>query len=1094
MAESQRLPSGTVTFLLTDIEGSTSAWERDAAATAVAVTRHYELLDEVIAAHRGHRPVEQGEGDSTVSAFTTATDAVAAALAAQFALSAAGISVRMAVHTGEIELRDEANYFGPTIIRCARLRSTAHGGQVVLSDVTRSLVHDHLPSGASLLDLGPLRLKDLDSPERVWQLCHPDLASEFPRLRSIDSYEHNLPTRLTSLIGREADTAAVTTALHGSRLVTLVGTGGVGKTRLGLQVAAESVHRFDGGVWWVELATVGDAASVPGAILGAIGIPAQPGQRPVQLLRERVGDRSMMFVLDNCEHVIGAVASFVDELLTRLPGVNVLATSREPLSVPGETVWRVPSLTVPDAATAHTVASVERSEATLLFLERARRARSDFVLTDDEAGAVARICQRLDGIPLSIELAAARCRSLTVEQIARELDDRFRLLTGGARTVMERQQTLKASIDWSHELLGTAERAALRRMGVFVGSFTTRAAEAVIGSFGDIAAVEVLDLVEQLVDKSLLSVERADAAGESRFRLLETIRYYALDRLADAGELVAGRGAQVEYWAGWADAHNVHLDCGLFTSDAIPENLPNLLAATRWACSARPDLVQALILCIGPFVQLEGDDGDEHSTEGLFESALAAVESDEVAWAHVAAAAAFAYLYVGIFRPGFGGPATTPLFAASEPLVRQSAEIAERHDLPLVRAMASMVESSRQTVAPEGWTTGAALFEAAGSPSWASLSLAMGVRYLAATGRIVEAEEATRAPLTTGDAVRMWSLGGELQVAVVRGRLAGVAERAERELADLESPRSSTLFTTSGLTYEALSRAAFFSGDHDMLIWAANLLERVASTRITRRYAASARSFLCVAEAAIRGDPPGGSIPPDLVALNQASVTGGGLLQREFAYLAPATGDLAWIATERANIQRFANGDERARCFVSMCDALLALRGGDDRAAEHHWQEMLAIASEHGFGLMWIDALEGLAICAARAGEHEVAARLAGAAEAAREDRGYRYRYPHVGELPEASDDGRALSLEDATAWIRRTRGERVRPVSGWSSLTPTEVEVARAVGAGLSNQQVADRLFVSVATVKTHLRHVFGKLSIDNRAQLVAVVAVHDR
>jgi DNA-binding CsgD family transcriptional regulator len=350
------------------------------------------------------------------------------------------------------------------------------------------------------------------------------------------------------------------------------------------------------------------------------------------------------------------------------------------------------------------------------------------------------------------------------------------------------------------------------------------------------------------------------------------------------------------------------------------------------------------------------------------------------------------------------------------------------------------------------------------------------------------------APLATGDAVRMWLLGGELQVAVVRGRLAGVAERAGRELAGLESPRSATLFTTSGLTYEALSRAAFFAGDHDVLVWAANLLERVASTRITRRYAAAALSFLCVAEAALRGDAPGESIPPDLVALNQASVTGGGLLQREFAYLAPATADPAWIAAERANIQRFAEGDERARCFVSMCDALLALRGGDDRAAEHHWQEMLAIASEHGFGLMWIDALEGLAICAVRAGEHDVAARLASAAEAARDDRGYRYRYPHVAELPAGSDEGQALSLEDVTGWIRRTRGERVRPVSGWSSLTPTEVEVARAVGAGLSNQQVADRLFVSVATVKTHLRHVFGKLSIENRAQLVAVVAMHDR
>ena len=1093
IAVSRRLPSGTVTFLLTDIEGSTLAWERDATATAVAVTRHYEILDQVIAAHRGHRPVEQGEGDSTVSAFTTASDAVAAALAAQRELTAAGVSVRMAVHTGEIELRDEGNYFGPTIIRCARLRATAHGGQVVVSDATRSLVHDRLPSGASLRDLGEHRLKDLDNPERVWQLCHDDLEAEFPWLRSLDSYGHNLPTRLTSLIGREADTAAVMAALRDSRLVTLVGTGGVGKTRLGLQVAAQSIGRFDGGVWWVDLATVSDPASVPGAVLAAIGVPAQPGRRPVQILGEQVGDRSTMFVLDNCEHVIAASASFVDELLTELPTVTVLATSREPLSVPGETVWRVPSLDVPDAVSP-SIGSVERSDATRLFLDRAVHVRSDLVLTDGAADAIVRICRRLDGIPLSIELAAARCRSLTVEQIARELDDRFRLLTGGARTVMERQQTLKASIDWSHDLLGTAERVALRRIGVFIGPFTIGAAEAVISSFGDVESIDVLDLVEQLVDKSLLSVEGADAAGDSRFRLLETLRYYAIDRLADAGEVGSARDSHADYWADWAGAHDVHADCGLATSDLIPENLPNLSAAARWACASRPGLVQPLIMCIGSFLQLEGDDVAERATEGLLELALAAVKDDEVAWAHVAMATAFAYLYAGVVRPGFiWSVPSSPLATHEDGMIRRVAAIAERHDLSLVRALTTFVFSATQTSDPAGWTAAGSLFEEAGNPSWASLSRAMGVRFLAATGRIVEAEEAMRTPMASGDTVRMMAIGGEAQVAVVRGRLAGIVQLG-REAADLELPRSSTLFVTAGLAYEALARAAFFAGDRDVLAWAAQLLERVARTRISRRYAAIALAYRYVADGAERGEPPEEWIPAAVLAGMRDSVTGGGLLQRESAYLAVATADVAWIAAERVNIERFAAGDNRATCFLSMCDAVVAQRAGHDRSAEQHWHLMLAIASENGFGLLWIDALEGLAICAARAGENEIAARLAGATDAARNERRYRYHYPHIAELPTGSDEGRALSLEEVTAWVRRSRGERARPTTGWASLTPTEAEVARAVAHGLTNQQVAQQLFVSVPTVKTHLRHIFAKLAIDNRAKLVAVAAQHDR
>ena len=1047
---------------------------------AAVVSRHYEVLDATISSHAGYRPVEQGEGDSVVAAFNKATDALSAALDAQRALADVGVRVRMAIHTGETELRDAGNYFGPTIIRCARLRAICHGAQVLVSDTTRLIVGEHLPQDANLRDLGTHRLKDLGAAERVWQLCHPDLQMEFPPLRSLNAFGHNLPTRLTTLIGREADVATVIGAMSDSRLVTLIGTGGVGKTRLALQVAAEAIDRFDGGVWWVELATVSDPASVPGAVLAALGVPAQPGRRPVELLADQLGIRATLFVLDNCEHVIGATALFVDELLSTLPSVAVLATSREPLSVPGETVWRVPSLNVPDPSLSQTPESIEGWEATRLFVDRARRARSDFALTSDAADAVARCCSRLDGIPLSIELAAARCRNLAVEQIARELDDRFRLLTGGARTGLERQQTLKASIDWSHDLLDVSERALLRRMGVFSGPFTIPAAEAVVGAFGDVDPYLVLDRIGQLADKSLLAWDGADPSGESRFRLLETIRYYALDRLADANELSAARDAHAQYWAGWADAHNLHVDCSLTIHDAIPPNLANLFAATRWACVARPELLQRLMLCIGPFVQIDDQDG----ADGLFDVALAALEGrDEIAWANVAMAAAFAR--------------TSTWVVAPDDQMRERAEVlATEHDLALVRATLAFITAASHSSDPEGFARASELFDDAGSPSWSSFAGAASIRYFASTGQIAAAETLlqTRAR-SNSDLARAAIVGGVAQLAVVRGQLDGVASRARVELEELTPPNSSRLFIFTNMAYESVARAAFFARDRDVLQWAAESLQRGAKSRITRRIAAVAAAHLSVLDGAVCSPVHGDGIQSALRAQLEASTTGGGLLQRETPYLAVAAGDADWIGAERANIEGFlATGDPRVQCFTYLCDAVLASYSGDDSTAERHWHDLLGLASQHGFGLLWIDALEGLAICAARAGSPVESVRLARAAASARSTRAYHYRYPHVAEISTESEEVQALSLEEATAYARRARGERSRPASGWRALTPTEVEVARAVAEGLTNKQAAERLFVSLPTVKTHLRHIFTKLGIDNRSQLVSVVANHDR
>ena len=459
------LPTGTVTFLMTDVEASTQGWERSPEVMALAIARHYQVLDEAIVGNGGVRPVEQGEGDSVVGAFSRASDAVAAALVAQQALGAepwgdgGELRVRMAVHTGEAQLGAAGGYVGQVLNRCARLRAIGHGGQVLVSAPTAALVTERLSASVSLLDLGVHRLKDLGRPEHVWQLAHPDLPSVFPPLRSLDTFHQNLPVQLTPLVGRVSETAGVRRLMTEQRLVTLTGAAGVGKTRLALSVAAEMLdERQLAAVWWVELAAVSDAAAIGRAVLGAMGVRPDWESSRGRRVGVELGDQGSLLVLDNCEHLIAGCATFVAELLEANVAVSVLATSREPLGVPGEITWRVPSLACPAPERVVDVPSLSQFDAVVLFVERARRARPSFTVSEANAPSVAEICHRLDGIPLAIELAAARCRQLSAERIAAELDDRFRLLTGGARTVMARQQTLAASIDWSYDRLDLAER------------------------------------------------------------------------------------------------------------------------------------------------------------------------------------------------------------------------------------------------------------------------------------------------------------------------------------------------------------------------------------------------------------------------------------------------------------------------------------------------------------------------------------------------------------------------------------------------------------------------------------------------------------
>jgi class 3 adenylate cyclase len=450
---SLHLPVGTVSFMLTDLEGSTRLWESAPEAMALAVARHYELIDAAITRHGGVRPVEQGEGDSVVAVFTRASDALAAALDIQRAFhtekwpDGARLKVRIAVHTAEAELRDEGNYFGRAVNRCARLRAIAHGGQVVLSRPSHDLVLDRLPKGAELVDLGMHRLRDLGRPEHVFGLLHPDLPSEFGPLRSLDVLPNNLPGELTAFIGRRAELAAIGELLGRARLLTLTGAGGCGKTRLALQTAADALDRHQDGVWWIELAPLEDPAVLSATVIATLRLRELPGRAPLDVLIDHLQGRTVLIVLDNCEHLLSDCAQLADGLLRACPSLTILATSRAPLGVPGETVWRVPSMSLPAQPRREAIEVLSQYDAVRLFIDRAIQVRPSFTIGVGNALAVAQICHELDGIPLAIELAAARMRMLKPEQIARGLSNRFHLLTGGSGTVIPRHRTLQASID-----------------------------------------------------------------------------------------------------------------------------------------------------------------------------------------------------------------------------------------------------------------------------------------------------------------------------------------------------------------------------------------------------------------------------------------------------------------------------------------------------------------------------------------------------------------------------------------------------------------------------------------------------------------------
>src|SRR6516165_10713670 len=590
----------TFTFLFTDIEGSTAMAERLGNAWAGVLADHHRLIRGALAAHGGEEVVSQGDGLFAV--FASPRACVDAAIEAQRALLSHGwpaeemVRVRMGIHYGEAA-QTAAGLAGLEVHRAARIAAVAYGGQVVVSAAAAELLRDSLPAGLGLKDLGLHRLKDIGQPGQIFQLQAEELPARFPPLRSLGNPKlpTNLPAQVSSFIGREVELAAVRALVDASRLVTLTGAGGAGKTRLGVQVAAGLLDGTRDGVWFADLAPLGEADLVAVTVADVLGVRLEPGRSVADTVAGAVGRRSLLVVLDNCEHLLGACAKLADALLRSCPNLALLATSREPLGIDGERVYRVPSLRTP--ADGDDPGAIRASEAVRLLTDRAAKQGVPLARDGPSAQVAGRICRRLDGIPLAIELAAARLRVMSAPELDARLDERFALLTGGSRAGLPRQQTLRAMVDWSWELLTGPERAALARLSVFAGGFDLAAAEAVAAG-PDVPAGEVLGHLGALVDKSL--VQFGDAGdGPGRYRLLDTVRQYAARRLDAAGPSVAGaaRAAHRDYYLALAEAAASQLVASEQAAwlDRLEAELGNLRAAIAFS-RAQPDPVPGLRL------------------------------------------------------------------------------------------------------------------------------------------------------------------------------------------------------------------------------------------------------------------------------------------------------------------------------------------------------------------------------------------------------------------------------------------------------------------------------------------------------------------
>ncbi len=1070
------LPTGTVTLLLADIEGSTRLWDSQPDTMRAAITCLDEVISAVALTHHGVRPLEQGEGDSFVIAFQRAADAVACAVDLQRA-PLSPIALRIGLHTGDIQLRDENNYVGPTINRAARLRDLAHGGQTVLSGVTEALVAEQLPPEVTLIDLGTHALRDLPRPERVAQLCHPDLHNEFPPLRTAVG-SSNLPIQLTNFIGRQTEIEHVRRTLDDHRLVTLTGAGGAGKTRLAVHVAAMAAGDF-GGVCYIDLAPINHPEAVAATAARTLNLPDQPGRSTTDTLRRFLRDRHLLLVLDNCEHLLEASAQLATAILADAQRLSILATSREPLGVAGEATWQVPSLPLAD-------------EAVALFADRARLARAGFSLTEDNTSAVIEICRRLDGMPLAIELAAARVRTLTLTEIVDSLHDRFRVLTGGSRTSVRRQQTLRASVDWSHALLTDNERILFRRLAVFLGSFDLTAVRAIAGD-DTIERYQVLDQLTLLADKSLVVID--DTGGHTRYRLLETMRQYALERLGESGEADTIRSRHRDYYTAMVAQLSAPVQIGHEQRVAQAEaEMDNLRGAFEWSLE-NSDTEQALALTSSLHV-LWWTRGRIQQGRTWFNAALSQYQQSGVSPAvYARALAEHAFLDTWVtgsatmdsarqaltiareladpallarvltacgFTSGYTGDAdlAATFFLEAGELARAvgdnwsliqilawQSNVAETAGFPLV---------ARQ-YAEEGCTLGATIDDRHGlricrlSCGWINIQRAEFIEAAAQFHAVLaEIEEAHD---------EMSAVGAALGLSIVYANLGQTDEARATSLQAVDLARGLDHYFL-GLANGTLAIAELAAGD-------------IAAAR-----AASADNWQQLS-----------GTHPDLAAVH---------LAHHAVHSAIADHDLPLARSWAETALGSSTGWHLA--LASLALSRIAQAEGRSDEAERHAHEAVAAVADSGALVPLADILEQLAALILR---HDAwrAARILGAAEAFRQRTGM-IRFPmydaaydeSVATLgaamsPEdftaAWDEGAGLTTDEAIAYVQRGRGERRRSTSGWDSITRAELDVVKLAGDGLGNKEIAARLFVSPRTVQAHLSHIYSKLGLTSRVQL---------
>ena len=1074
------LPTGTVTLLLADVEGSTRLWETQPDAMKAAVARLDRTLADAVAAHRGVRPVEQGEGDSFVIAFARAADAVACALTLQQA-PLAPIKLRIGLHTGDIQLRDEGNYIGPTINRTSRLRDLAHGGQTVLSGATEPLVVDQLPPDVSLTDLGTHALRDLPRPERVVQLCHPDLHNDFPPLRTANAVAaERLPVQLTSFVGREAEMKGIREALADNRLVTLTGAGGAGKTRLAVQVAAELATDFADGVWYVDLAPITDPEVVPVTVARALGLLDQPGEPTIDLLRRSIRDRRMLMLLDNCEHLLDASADLITGLLSGCPALTLLTTSREPIGVAGEVSWRVPSLSLTD-------------EAIELFADRARRTKPDFRVTAANADTVTEICRRLDGLPLAIELAAARVRALSPTELLTSLHDTFRLLTGGARTAVRRQQTLRASVDWSHALLSEPEQALFRRLAVFYGGFDIDAAQAVGGG----ERYQVLDQLTLLVDKSLVIAD--DSPHGTRYRLLETVRQYAQEKLHESREGNDVRIRHRDHYTAMAALLGAQADSDHQRRiEQAETELDNLRAAFAWSReSSDTELAMALASALLP---LWLSRGLMQEGRNWLVAVLTDADNENVEASAERAKASVVRVVLESFR------AMTVDLDDAERTLAAARELGDPALVARALTACGLRAADDRESSVAYFAEAAALARDSGDSWWLGQTLALESMYALLFGEPVAipvaAEEALRIADSIGDKfvsrqcryILGWAqvLRGELTEGLIQLRDVDEECTAARD----------AMFSMITSSVRAITLA--YRGQID----AARTAAEVAFQRLTNLFDAytgivyAASAFVQLAA----GDASGAWQTYE--AARQYTAMDPMLAPMHiWAALAPlACGDLAAARRWADDVVSATKGWSLAAAWASR--ARVEIARGEFDAAERDAYEALDLAARLKGDLIVPVALDCLAITAAEADNHQLATRLFGAADAAYRRMGMvRFKVLEAdderkiaalrevlgeNDFDAAWAEGAALSLGEAVAYAQRGRGERKRPSTGWESLTRAELDVVRLVSEGLGNKEVAARLFVSPRTVQAHLTHIYTKLGLTSRVQLAQEAARH--